>query len=221
MNALDNANIKESQTSKGFVSFAFPKAKSSRTGVSVRYVPSPDKKWYVFRILFGHAQKVADTMIESGDYAYVAMIWKDQWRDGKKCRVLRPFMNLLFAYVTDEKSDYYVRKSVEAKFTTYYYNHFITTAQGYNPPLTVPSESMEPLIRTTAIQDEHVMEVDMKKCRFVSEDFVRVTEGPFEGVVGRVARVARQNRVVVYIEGLQAGLTTAYIPPYFLEKINK
>ena len=46
----------------------------------------------------------------------------------------------------------------------------------------------------------------MKKCRFVSEDFVRVTEGPFEGVVGRVARVARQNRVVVYIEGLQAGL---------------
>ena len=57
MNALDNANIKESQTSKGFVSFAFPKAKSSRTGVSVIYVPSPDKKWYVFRILFGHAQR--------------------------------------------------------------------------------------------------------------------------------------------------------------------
>ena len=54
-----------------------------------------------------------------------------------------------------------------------------------------------------------------------AEDFVRVTEGPFEGVVGRVARVARQNRVVVYIEGLQAGLTTAYIPPYFLEKVNR
>ena len=87
--------------------------------------------------------------------------------------------------------------------------------------LTVSSELMEPLIRTTSILDEHVMEVDMKKCRFVSDDFVRVTDGPFEGVVGRVARVARQHRVVVYIEGLQAGLTTAYIPPYYLEKVDQ
>ena len=71
-----------------------------------------------------------------------------------------------------------------------------------------------------ALRDEHVMEVDMKTCRFVSDDFVRVTDGPFEGVIGRVARVARQNRVVVYIEGLQAGLTTAYIPPYYLEKVT-
>ena len=220
MNALNNANIQECQLSKGFASFAFPEAKSSKTGASVSYIPSPNKKWYVLRILFGHGRMVADAMIESGDYAYLAMIWKDQWRDGKKHRVLRPFMNLLFAYLTDEKVEYYVRESVEAKFTTYYYNHFCTTAQGYNPPLTVPSESMEPLIRTTAIQDEHVMEVDMKKCRFVSNDFVRVTAGPFAGVVGRVARVARQHRVVVYIEGLQAGLTTAYIPPYYLEKVT-
>ena len=221
MNALNNANIQECQLSKGFASFAFPEAKSSKTGASVSYIPSPDKKWYVLRILFGHGRMVADAMIESGDYAYLAMIWKDQWYKGKKCRVLRPFMNILFAYITDEEAENYVKKSVEARFITYYYNHFITTAQGYNPPLTVSSESMEPLIRTTAILDEHVMEVDMKKCRFVSDDFVRVTEGPFEGVVGRVARVARQNRVVVYIEGLQSGLTTAYIPPYFLEKINK
>ena len=80
---------------------------------------------------------------------------------------------------------------------------------------------MVPLIRTTALRDEHVMEVDVRKCRFLSNDLVRVTDGPFEGVTGRVARVARQNRVVVYIEGLQAGLATAYIPPYFLEKIEK
>ena len=220
MNALDNANIKESQTSKGFVSFAFPEAKSLQTGVSVKYAPSPDKKWYVLRTLFGHARKVADTMIESGDYAYLAMVWKDQRRDGKKHRVLKPFMNLLFAYITEQEAEYYVRESVVSRFTTYYYNHFSTTVHGYNPPLTVSSESMEPLIRATAVQDEHVMEVDMKTCRFVSDDFVRVTDGPFEGVIGRVARVARQNRVVVYIEGLQAGITTAYIPPYYLEKVT-
>ena len=37
MNALDNASIKD-DNSKGLASFALPEAKSSKTGVSVRYV---------------------------------------------------------------------------------------------------------------------------------------------------------------------------------------
>ena len=130
-------------------------------------------------------------------------------------------MNLLFAYVTRQEADKYVRDSHVSKYTTYYYNHFDTDATGYNPPLTVSSRDMEPLVRTTALLDEHVMEVDIKTCKFVSDDLVRVTDGPFEGVTGRVARVARQKRVVVFIKGLQSGLTTAYIPPYYLEKVNK
>lgn len=52
----------------------------------------------------------------------------------------------------------------------------------------------------------------------MSDELVRVTDGPFEGIIGRVARIARQKRVVIYIKGLQSGLTTAYIPPHFLEK---
>ena len=221
MNALNNASILE-PTCKGFTSFSFPEAKSSQTGASVNYAPSPDKNWYVLRTLYGHAQQVADMVVDKGDYAYLAMIWKDQRSDdGRKHRILVPFMNLLFVYVTAQQADYYVRESVESRFTTYYYDHFHLNAYGQNPPLTVSSRDMEPLIRTTALRDEHVMEVDVSKCRFVSNDLVRVTDGPFEGVTGRVARVARQNRVVVYIEGLQAGLATAYIPPYFLEKISQ
>ena len=218
MNALKNASIQEFP-SNGFASFAFPEAKSSQTGVSVRYVPSPDKKWYVFRTLFGHTQQVADMIVEGGDYAYLAMIWKDGWRDGKKHRFLKPLMNLVFAYVTENQAEHYVKDASESRFTTYYYNHFEKNAFGYNPPLTIPAKSMELLVRTTAIQDEHVMEVDYNKCRFVSDDIVRVTYGPFEGVEGRVARVHRQTRVVVLIEGLQAGITTAYIPSHCLEKV--
>lgn len=220
MNALNNANIPDSKTSSGFASPAFPETKSSRKGVSVKYAPSPDRKWFVFRILFGHARQVADMIIESGDYAYLAMVWKDEWRDGRKHRVLRPFLNLLFVYVTEQQAEAYVSQSALARFVTYYYDHFRTNAFGVNPPLTVSTRSIEPFIRATAVHDEHVMEVDIRKCRFVSDDVVRVTYGPFCGVEGRVARVARQNRVVVYIEGLQAGITTAYIPPYYLEKVE-
>jgi len=220
MNALDNANIKVPETSSGLTSFAFPEAKSSQTGVSVRYAPSPDKQWFVFRTLYGHAQQMADLLVEDQVYPYLAMIWKDLYQNGKRRRVLVPFMNLLFAYTSKEQADWYVRDSRQSPYITYYYNHFEIDAFGKNPPLTIAERDMVPLVRTTALRDEHVMEVDMKKCRFVSDDIVRVTYGPFEGIEGRVARVCRQNRVVVFIKGLQAGLTTAYIPPYYLEKIG-
>ena len=221
MNALNNASTQDSKTCSGLTSYAFPEVKSSRTGVSVRYAPSPLKKWYVLRTLFGHAQQVADLVIESGDYAYLAMVWKDQIRDGRKHRVLKPFMNILFAYVTAEQAEFLVRESAMSRFATYYYDHFHTNSFGVNPPLTVSSRSIEPLIRATAIRDEHVMEIDIKKCRFMSDDLVRITYGPFEGVEGRVVRVSRQTRVVVYIEGLNAGITTAYIPQRYLEKVEK
>ena len=221
MNALNNASIKD-ENCTGLASFAFPKAKSSRTGVSVEYIPFQDKQWYVFRIKYGKAQTVADAIIEDGTYVYLAQVWKDvvNKETGKKQRKLFPFMNLLFAYVTDQEAEKYVKDSPQSRYTTYYYNHFVTYYDGKNPPLTVSSRDLEPLVRLTALQDEHVMEVDIKACKFVSDDIVRVTFGPFKGIRGRVARIARQNRVVVNIKGLSSGLTTAYIPPCYLVKVD-
>ena len=46
---------------------------------------------------------------------------------------------------------------------------------------------------------------------------VRVTDGEFKGVEGRVARVSGQQRVVVEVEGVCL-ISTAYIPSAFIEK---
>ena len=221
MNALNNASIQDLH-SEGFTSFAIPEAKSSKTGVSVRYVPCKDKLWYVLRIKYGQTQSVADAIIEDGTYVYLAQVWKDirNKETGKKQRKLYPFMNLLFAYMTRMEAEKYVKHSEWSEYTTYYYNHFVTDENGYNPPLIVSSRDMEAFIKVTALLDEHVMEVDLTTCHFVSDKLVRVTAGPFEGIIGRVARIARQKRVVIHIQGLQSGLTTAYIPPYLLEKVE-
>ena len=190
--------------------------------MSVRYVPCEHKQWYVLRIKYGQAQAVAEAIIEDGTYVYLAKVWTDIYvKDtGKKQRKLFPFMNILFAYVTKQEAEKYVKDSTISKYATNYYNHFETNENGYNPPLTVSSKDMAPFVKATALLDEHVMEVDIKTCKFVSDELVRVTDGPFEGVIGRVARIARQKRVVIYIKGLQSGLTTAYIPPYYLEKVE-
>lgn len=48
---------------------------------------------------------------------------------------------------------------------------------------------------------------------------VKVIGGEFEGVTGKVARIAGQQRVVVEISGLCL-VATAYIPSAFIEKYN-
>ena len=221
MNALYNASIKD-ENSIRFTSFALPETINSKTGVSVKCAPAEDKTWYVLRIKYGQAQAVADAIIEDGIYVYLAKVWKDIRNEetGKKQRKLLPFMNILFAYVTEQEAEKYVKHSDVSKYATYYYNHFVTDANGYNPPLTVNTSDMTSFVKATALLDEHVMEVDMATCHFLSDEMVRVTAGPFEGIIGRVARVARQNRVVVYLKGLESCITTAYIPPYYLEKVE-
>ena len=77
---------------------------------------------------------------------------------------------------------------------------------------------MMSFIKATSVDNKHVMLVEPSQCHYKKGDIVKVIEGHFTGVVGRVAKVAGQLRVVVEIDGL-CTIVTAYIPSAFLEKI--
>ena len=77
INALNNASIKDENCS-GLASFAFPEAKSSKTGVSVRYAPCAEREWYVLRIKYGQVQTVADAVSDISQECGLR-----QWRIGK------------------------------------------------------------------------------------------------------------------------------------------
>jgi hypothetical protein len=81
---------------------AFPEAKSSQTGVSVRYVPTPGKNWYVFRASYGREDKASDYIVEDGTYTYIAKYYVERFVKGKRKRVLKSLIpNLLFVYTTE------------------------------------------------------------------------------------------------------------------------
>lgn len=101
---------------------------------------------------------------------------------------------------------------------SYYYNHFERDEFGKNPPLIVDYKKMEQFISLTTIMNEHIKIVDNKACNFKSGDFVRVTDGMFKGIEGRVARVSGQQRVIVELKGLCL-VATAYIPTSFIERL--
>jgi transcription antitermination factor NusG len=138
--------------------------------------------------------------------------------DGQKRRLWEPLLpNLLFVYATPEVMDTYVRRTPQLGYINYYYNHF-KTVNGVNPPLTIPYEDMMNFIHVLSVENEHVMVVEKERCHYKSGEEVLVTQGEFEGVHGKVVRVAGQQRVVVNLEGLCL-VATAYIPSAFLKTL--
>lgn len=77
---------------------------------------------------------------------------------------------------------------------------------------------MNNFIRLTSINNEHIRIVRPEQCHYKSGDLVRIIDGEFKGICGRVARVAGQQRVVVELHGVCL-VTTAYVPSGFIENV--
>ncbi|MBQ9218114.1 MAG: UpxY family transcription antiterminator [Muribaculaceae bacterium] len=201
------------------VAVTLPEAKSQK-GVSVRYAPSSDMKWYVLRATYGRERKVAEHLINNGTYAYVAQRYVRRRINNKLCVRLMPLLpNLVFAYMTAEQSRRYVRETPELPYIEYYYNRLDHNDDGFNPPLVIPESEMVNFILATHTHNEHVLIVSPERCKFRNGDRVLITQGAFCGVEGRVARIAGQQRVVVTLTGI-GFLSTAYIPTAFIERVE-
>lgn len=128
--------------------------------------------------------------------------------------------NLLFVYTTKDKAEEYIKHTPTLSYLSYYYNHLERNDQQKNPPLTVSNKEMENFILATQSMNEHLMYVTEAQCHFKSGDPVKVTDGPFIGVEGRVARVSGQQRVVIAISNIGL-VSTAYVPSAFIQIISK
>jgi len=219
MSTLSNVETGRGQANPPSVRVApetIPEAKSSQTGVSVRYVPTPDKSWYVFRASYGREDRASDYIVEDGTYVYIAKRYTRKSVNGKQKKVLESLIpNLLFVYTTEDKAKEYVKDTPALSYLTFYYNHFELDDDQKNPPLTVSCKEMENFIIATCNKSEHLKFVEESQCHFKCGETVRVIDGEFKGVEGRVARVAGQQRVIVELNCLCL-IATAYIPTAFL-----
>ena len=223
MSTLSNVKTRRGEAKPPSVRFApdaFPEAKSSKTGVSVRYVETPGKNWYVFRASYGREDKASDYLIDDGTYTYIAKKIVERFIRGKRKRYYQTLIpNLLFAYTTEAKAEEYVNHTPDLSYLTYYYNHFELDEEKKNPPLTVSCNEMSEFIKATCNKNKHLLFVEPTQCHYKSGELVKVIEGPFKGVEGKVARIAGQQRVVVSLS--QIGLiSTAYIPTAFLKVLD-
>ena len=222
MNALINAHTLRGRSRSpyvGLTSNVLPEAQRSYTGVSSDYVQKVNYEWFVLRVTYNRTQKAHGIISTSDVQSYMPMHYVIKKEIGKKKRILQPLLpNLLFVYATREAVNSIIKKKDEDTPILKYYLDKTRPKEtnGKHPPLTIPFDAMTNFIKATSTESDHVRIVSNEQCHYKSGDIVKVIDGEFKGVTGRVARIAGQQRVVVEIAGL-CMVATAYIPSAFLE----
>ena len=200
----------------GLTATALPEANGSQTGVSVRNVQSETKQWYILRVSYGRAEKANDLLAAKGIETYIPFhtIYKEVNGKPKKQRV--PMLpNFLFVHTSLCIIGLLLKSSPDFRFISFYYDHFNTKSDGKNPPLVVPANSMEYFIKLTSIDNDHILLVDETNGTYKQGDYVRIIDGPFKGIEGRVTKITGQKRVIVELPGF-CSVATAYIPKGFI-----
>ena len=203
----------------GFTATAIPEANGSQTGVSVENAQSESKQWYVLRVSYGRAEKANELLTAKGIETHLPLHTTYKEVNGKRIKQRLPLLpNFLFAKTTLSVLEQFLKSSPDLSFITFYYDHFNKKSDGKNPPLVVPKESMDNFIKLTSIDDEHILLIDEENGTYKQGDYVRIIDGPFKGIEGRVTKITGQKRVIVELPGL-CSVATAYIPKVFLLQV--
>ena len=200
----------------GLTATALPEANGSQTGVSVENAQSETKQWYVLRVSYGRAEKANEILKAKGIETHLPLHTVYKEVDGKRKKQRVPLLpNFLFVHTSLSIIGLLLKSSPDFRFISFYYDHFNMKSDGKNPPLVVPANSMENFIKLTSIDDEYILLIDEVNGTYKQGDYVRIIDGPFKGIEGRMAKITGQKRVIVELSGL-CSVATAYIPKGFI-----
>ena len=214
-------------------------AESSQTGVSTRnalcgtddrsissstYIPFKRKPkdvphWYALRVTYGREKRAYDYLVGKHVEAYYPTIKTVKEVDGKRKTVEESRLpNIFFARGTEEEIKSFVYDNANLPYLRFYYRHTYEGAQLVKEPLIVPDYQIEGLKIICASESENTIIVPSVIQKFQAGQTVRVIDGAFKGVIGKVARYQGQQRVAIIIDGLLT-IASAYVPSAFLEKL--
>ena len=220
----------------GLTSNALPEARSdvsaesSQTGVSTRNAllatktKHPQKEelphWYALRCTYGREKTAYDYMVAKGVTAFYPTTSVVKLIKGKRKVITESRLpNIFFAYGTEEEIKTYVYDNVNLPFLRFYYRHVHIGRRIEKIPMIVPDYQMDSLKIICAADADNTIVSLGEVPKFEKGQFVKVIDGVFKGVVGRVARWQGQQRVGVVIDDLVT-VVTAYVPSAFLKTLT-
>lgn len=195
------------------------KATGSTPPKTIKQNPKDVPYWYALRVTYGREKKAYDYLVGKHVEAYYPIIKTVKEVDGKRKTVEESRLpNIFFARGTEEEIKSFVYDNVNLPHLRFYYRHFHEGTRVVKEPLIVPNYQIEGLKIICASEAEDVIIVPPEIQKFQAGQTVRVIDGIFTGVIGKVARYHGQQRVAIIIDGLLT-IASAYVPSAFLEEI--
>lgn len=186
---------------------------------SIAKNPNEQQNWYALRTTYGREKKAYDYLVAKGVSAFYPTIQvMKEIRGQRKVVTESRLPNIFFAFGTEEEIKSYVYDNVNLPYLRFYYRHMHEGARITKSPLIVPQKQIEGLKIICESEADDILYVPEEVQKFKEGQMVRVIDGKFKGLTGRVARYQGQQRVAIIIDG---GFTmaTAYLPTAFLEYI--
>lgn len=175
--------------------------------------------WYALRCTYGREKAAYDYFVAKGIIAFYPTTNAVKIINGKRKVVAESRLpNIFFAFGTEEQIKTFVYDNVTLPYLRFYYRHKHIGNRIIKLPLIVPNYQMESLKIICAAEASNIVISLSSVPNFQAGQMVRVIDGAFKGVIGRVKRWQGQQRVGVII-GDMATFATAYVPSAFLENI--
>lgn len=193
------------------------KKDNSSIGVSTKNVHTSTIHWYILRTTYGREKKAYEYLVDHGIDAFYPVIRSVRIINGRKQLIEESRIpNLFFARGTEEMLKTFVFDNINLPYLRFYYRHITSGSKIIRIPLFISDEEMNSLqIITAADNGDTIVTAEVIK-HFIQGQKVRVVNGAFAGVVGRIGRYHSQQRVAVIIDGVLTACT-AYIPSAFIE----
>ena len=186
--------------------------KSTSAGVLSQCLDST-LQWFALRATYSRELKVQAALAEKGIRTFIPMRWQSSPdRSGIQRKLVPAISSLVFVYWTRESLDSYIRSFGDARPVNYYWDRTI------NAPLTIAEKDMENFIAVASTLNEDLIYLTEVSDRLREGQKVKVKEGAFKGVEGKIVRIRKSRRILVELPGMLAVAST-YVAPEELEII--
>ena len=190
-----------------------PEHSSEGVPLSCQERPAASLGWYVLRVSYSRELKIKALLDEKGIQTFVPMIWRKREVGGKTEKKLAPAVsNLCFVRWHRPGIDSFIRGYGDNSPVHYYWDRTTTG------PLMVPDKPMEDFIKVASSMDEDLIYITEISGKLKEGQTVKVKDGPFKGVEGKIVRIRKSRRILVELPGMLAVAST-YVAPEFLEII--
>lgn len=167
--------------------------------------------WYAMKVFYNKTEAITCQLKQDEKECWIPMEEYCYERRGKKVKIERPALSLLFFQSTENYARE-LRWLFSGRMVIYHQQGPVWR------PLAIPEHEMTQFRRVYDLTNGRVEFIEGNTATLRLGERVRVIAGPFAGIEGYIKRIQKNKRLLVVLDGVCA-IMSSYIPRRFLEPV--